>query len=77
MALTQPLTHPLTQPLTQTGDDPLACPPEPLPESPPAPKPRAMRLLLWTGLLSTAGILVFLVLVFQPFADAAGGCGGG
>jgi hypothetical protein len=23
------------------------------------------------------GVIVFLVVVFQPFADAAGGCGGG
>jgi hypothetical protein len=28
-------------------------------------------------LVSAAGLLIFLVLVAQPWADAVGGCGGG
>jgi hypothetical protein len=47
------------------------------PEAPPARNLKGTRILVWTSLLSLLGILVFLILVFQPFADAAGGCGGG
>lgn len=28
-------------------------------------------------LMLLAGVLAFLIMAFQPFADAAGGCGGG
>ena len=28
-------------------------------------------------LIALAGVLTFLVIAFQPFADAVGGCGGG
>jgi hypothetical protein len=36
------------------------------------------RVIIATALLvPLLGILTFLIVVFQPFADAAGGCGGG
>jgi hypothetical protein len=39
---------------------------------------RARRLLIAAALLlPLLGIAGFLIVVFQPFADAVGGCGGG
>ena len=45
----------------------------------PAAGPSWHRPLLFIALmlLPLLGILGFLIVVFQPFADAAGGCGGG
>jgi hypothetical protein len=45
----------------------------------PTAKPRRGRALIATAalLLPLIGIAMLLVFVFQPFADAAGGCGGG
>lgn len=38
---------------------------------------RSRLLVAAALLLSLLGVLTFLMIVFQPFADAAGGCGGG
>jgi len=50
------------------------------PSGPPSARQshRARRLLAAAALLlPLIGIATYLVMVFQPFADAAGGCGGG
>jgi len=42
------------------------------------PQRLSRRILLTTALvLPLLGVLAFLMLFFQPFADAAGSCGGG
>lgn len=43
----------------------------------PAARRRPHRILVAVLLLSLAGVLVFLVIAFQPLANAAGGCGDG
>jgi hypothetical protein len=45
----------------------------------PAAAPSRRRPLLFIALmlLPLLGILAFLIVVYQPFADAVGGCGGG
>ncbi|HWF80423.1 MAG TPA: hypothetical protein VN695_07535 [Streptosporangiaceae bacterium] len=62
-------------PITQPGDAPE---PGEL-TAPETAKERRGRPLLVTAalLLPLIGIATVLVFVFQPFADAAGGCGGG
>jgi hypothetical protein len=42
-----------------------------------APSRRRPLLAIVLTLLPLLGIVVFLLVAFQPFADAAGGCGGG
>jgi len=42
------------------------------------PQRLSRRILVTTALvLPLLGVLAFLMLFFQPFADAAGSCGGG
>ncbi len=44
----------------------------------PRGRPKATAALLTAGLLLLlVGVLVYLVVLSQPFADASGGCGGG
>jgi hypothetical protein len=47
-------------------------------DRPAPPRRRATRPLLTAALLvSLIGIVTYLLVAFQPFASAAGGCGGG
>jgi|GEM_PF-2214819 len=51
-------------------------PPEPTPRGP-APLSLPRRLAVAASLVALLAGFIALVVIFQPFADAAGGCGGG